>query len=826
MILDHVQDPNYRPVKPKVIVKQLKLRDEQERDVKRAIKQLIKQNKLTWGPNHLVMKSTKKETLANEVQGVFRRAAGGYGFVTPNESHPLADGVDVFIPQSKTADAANGDTVRVRISRRSVDSAKQKQFEKSREKKDSKKVTDRAEVRISGRIIDIIERRTHQFVGTYRERGRYGFVKVDGNVFETDILVGDAGAKNCRVGDKVVIEMAHFPSVIDEGEGVVVDVLGPRGKAGVDTLTVIREFGLPGEFPEKVLADARRQAAMFDDSEIPKGRTDFRGETVITIDPKEARDFDDAVSLKQIENGHWQLGVHIADVSHFVQPNTDMDNEAYARGTSVYLPDKVIPMLPEIISNNLASLQPDRVRYVTSAIVEFTADGAPVATDLHRGVIKSAHRFNYEEIDDYLADEKPWKKKLTPEVFDLVRRMHTLAMILRKRRMDRGAIELTLPEIKIELDENGRACGATETEYTESHQIIEEFMLAANEAVARELSDQGLFLVRRVHENPSPAKLKDLTTFVKGVGINAGSLNDRFEIKRVIADARGRPEEHAIHYAVLRAMQKAIYSPKEVGHYALASPEYCHFTSPIRRYPDLIIHRMVGSLVDGKKPAADFEHLLKLGNHCSALEQRAEKAERTLIRLKLLNLLAERLDEEFHAVVTGVESFGVFAQLDEVPADGLIPVKALPLDQYQFDRSTRTLTGFRSGNTFRLGDRLTVRIKLVDPDARLLELELVESSSGQPPKKPKHKKRSSNWRQSGARNSKKKSAKRGSPKPASKKGSSSKKKNSTKTGKKKSTGKGSAKAKQASKRKSKAAVNKRLQAAKSGRPQSRKKKKR
>jgi ribonuclease R len=571
-------------------------------------------------------------------------------------------------------------------------------------------------------VIDIIERHTHRFVGTYRESDGYGFVDVDGKTFESGILVGDAGAKNCKVGDKVVIEMAHFPSTRQEGEGVIVEVLGDRGAPGVDTLSVIRQFDLPGEFPENVLDDAREQAEKFDES--IGDRTDFTKTTVITIDPKTARDFDDAISLKRLENGHWELGVHIADVSHFVPLRSELDNEAYQRATSIYLPDRVIPMLPELISNNLASLQPDRVRYCMTALIEFTDEGVPIGTELHRGAIKSAHRFTYEEIDEYLENDRPWKKKLTPEVFDLVRNMHTLAMKLRNRRMKGGAINLILPEVKIDLDDDGKVSGAHTVDNTESHQVIEEFMLAGNEAVAQRMADEQLFYMRRIHPHPSEQKLEQLTEFVKALGLDCESLKSRFEVKRVIEESDGMPERHAIHFAVLRSMQKAIYSPEEVGHYALNSDNYCHFTSPIRRYPDLIIHRMVGDLIDGKKPDSNFERLTMLGQHCSDLEKRATNAERELIKLKLLNFMASKVGTRMQAVITGVESFGVFAQGIEIPAEGLIPLANLPSDKYSYERNTRTLTGFKDGNEYRLGDQIQVQVAMVDPDQRQLEFEI------------------------------------------------------------------------------------------------------
>jgi ribonuclease R len=517
--------------------------------------------------------------------------------------------------------------------------------------------------------------------------------------------------------------MVHFPTSDGAGEAVIVQVLGPRGQAGVDTQTIEIEFGLPGPFPKPALDEAHRQAEKFDENDLA-GRTDFTHKTIVTIDPKTARDFDDAISLERLDNGNWELGVHIADVAHFVQRGTALDDEAYIRGNSIYLPDKVIPMLPEVISNNLASLQPHRVRYTMSVVMEITPEGETLHAEWHRGAIKSAHRFNYEEIDEYLLDDQPWRERLSTAVFQLVRDMHELAMPMRRRRMRRGSIDLVLPEVSIDLDEDGKVAGAHVESYTESHQVIEEFMLAANEAVAQKLDDLDLFYVRRIHEPPSEKKLRDLTEFVKHLGIPCESLESRFEIKRVVELSNNMPERQAIHFAVLRSMQKAVYSPKEVGHYALASKNYCHFTSPIRRYPDLIVHRMVADLINGKKPIADFDLLQKWGQHCSETEQRAEQAERELIKLKLLNFLSDRIGMELEAFITGVEVFGVFVQGLELPAEGLLPLENLPTDHYDYDGVTRTLQGRRDGNEFRLGDRLTIVVHKVDPDRRQLQFAL------------------------------------------------------------------------------------------------------
>ena len=671
------------------------------------------------------------------VVGTFRRAEGGFGFVRP-EGTQKSEGrdADIFIPAKYTHDAANGDKVSVRL-------GKLGRMGKP-----------------EGRVIDVVDRATNRFVGTYFEQAGMALVQVDGKVFTQPISVGDPGAKGVQPDDKVVLEMVRFPSHVHDGEGVIVEVLGGRGMPGVDTMSIIHEFALPGPFAEDALEDARRQAEKFDESigtaSSGVGRQDVTGETIITIDPVTARDFDDAISLKKLDGndgkpGHWVLGVHIADVSHFVQPKTPLDREAKDRATSVYLPDRVIPMLPEVISNNLASLQPDRVRYAITARIEFTDDGLRVATDVFKSAIKSRRRFTYEEVDEYLLAKglvdareanplpsPPHKgegagkgtkagkpPKLTRDVDALLERMFTLAMTLRKRRFRRGALELSMPEIEIDLDKEGRVCGAHLEQNTESHQMIEEFMLAANEAVAEKLRDAGLLFLRRVHGAPDPRKLKALTGFVAELGFKTESLENRFALQKLLDDVKGDPRQHAVNYAALRSMQRAEYSPEEDGHFALASDCYCHFTSPIRRYPDLTIHRLIETLAAGKQPEQHLEALLILGDHCSDREQRADEAERELNKVKLLNYLADKIGMQLNGVVTGVESFGLFVTGSELPAEGFIPIGALTDDYYRFDRAGHVIHGLRSNNSYRLGDPVRVAVSAVDVDRRELDFRLL-----------------------------------------------------------------------------------------------------
>jgi len=702
-----VGDADYHPVKPKVIAKRLGLPKEEQKAVRAAVKKLVKAGKLHWGASHVVCAGSGTQP-RDRMRGVFQRKKEGFGFVRPS----LPDGAhaatdfqqDVYVAPENAGDAASGDLVLVKILKR-------------RGRKG----------RPEGLILDVIERETHEFVGTYFEGAGMGMVQVDGGVFSQPVSVGDPGAKNARPNDKVVFEMVRFPSSHHGGEGVIVEVLGQRGEPGVDTLSVIREFNLPDEFPEDVIEASRVVAEQFDENDF-SDRDDLTETTVITIDPKDARDFDDAISLQRLEDGHWILGVHIADVTHFVTPNSALDREAHDRATSVYLPDRVIPMLPEIISNSLASLQPDRVRFTKTALLEFTAEGVRVDVKLRRTAIRSNRRFTYEEVDDYLARPGSWKRKLKPEVHALLARMHELAMMLRRRRMKRGALELSMREVKVDLDENGQVSGAHVVENTESHQIIEEFMLAANEAVAETFAEAEFDFLRRVHEAPDPRKLEALTEFVTEVGFKVDNLQDRFELQELLNSVADEPEEYAVNYAVLRSLQRAVYSPAEEGHYALASECYCHFTSPIRRYPDLTIHRAFDALLAGKRPRLGLDDLYPLGEHCSERERRAETAERELTKVKLLTYLSDRIGEEMDAIITGVAEFGLFAIGVDLPAEGLIHVDSLVDDFYRYDRASHTLSGNRSGNTFRLGDRVRVVISRVDLDRRELDMRLIRST--------------------------------------------------------------------------------------------------
>jgi ribonuclease R len=703
-IVAAVARKSYTPIKPKALARKLGVTRPRYGDFRRVLRGLLRQGRVEMGKNHTVRNAQPHGTVA----GVYRRTGTGAGYVRPHAVDGQA-GPEVLIRDGDALDAATGDEVLVKLIRK----------------------PNRHGVSPVGVVLEVRERATRQFVGTYFERDGQGLVRVDGTVFSHSIYVGDPGAKGARSEDKVVIEMLRFPSPEDRGEGVITELLGPRGRPGVDTLSVIRAFGLPDKFPEDVLQEAREAAAAFSERDLD-GRDDFTKEIVITIDPADARDFDDAVSLTQDpKTKHWQLGVHIADVAHFAPPGSLLDREARKRGTSVYLPQRVLPMFPEVISNSVASLQQDRVRYVKSALIDFTPAGQKTAARFANAAIRNHHRFTYEEVSAILADHqpsggrKPPEKKLDPEVHALLLRMRDLAMILRKRRVKRGALELNMPEAELEYDEQGRVTGAHFAKHDVSHQIIEEFMLAANEAVAEHLAGLGVGFLRRIHPAPDPNKLKAFADFARSLGYRIERETDRFTLQRVLERSAERPDVHAVHYALLRSLKQAVYSPVEEGHYALASNNYCHFTSPIRRYPDLTVHRLLDRWLRTRRAGSDEIELVALGDHCSKTERRADMAERELIKLKLLTYLSTRIGSELEAIITGVADYGFFAQAEDLPVEGLVHISTLPDDYYYFEEATHSLIGRRSKRRYRLGDKVRVNVVRVDLQRRQLDFRVL-----------------------------------------------------------------------------------------------------
>ncbi|TWT75313.1 ribonuclease R family protein [Allorhodopirellula solitaria] len=721
-LLRLVHAAEYRPSKPKQIATQLKLDGDEYRELRRVIKQLAKEGRLVYGGNHLVVAAAAAGGPSDSVRGKFRRAmGGGFGFVRPSSGGSGADDdlpEDIFVPPGATGGAMQGDLVEVELSpsRRGG---------------------------VEGVVIEVVQRERRQFTGTFRtealppepdERSPHAHqidgpvVYLDGVHFTAPVSVGDVRGLPLVDDDKVFVEIVDFPD--DDGgggEAVILERLGSNKNPAIDTLTVMRQYALPDEFPQRVLDEARQRADEFDDETLPEDRTDLTHLLTITIDPFDARDFDDAISLQR-EKGRWRLWVHIADVSHFVPVGGAIDEEARARATSVYLPDRVIPMIPEIISNHLASLQPERHRLVKTVEIEILDDLTITHSEVHNAVIRSDKRFNYEQIDQFLAVPAEFREPWGDEICDLLDEMHTLAMKMRKKRFREGALSMDLPDIKLDLDRSGKVKGAFLVENTESHQIIEEFMLAGNQAVATWLDDLELNFLHRIHEPPERRKLRSLSAFVGDLGLGIDHVESRFEIQSVLDKVVGTPLENAVNFAVLKSMNKAVYGPHREGHYALDMEHYCHFTSPIRRYPDLTVHRLVQKLLEKKStPDESFSELVKLGHECSDAERNAAAAERELIQLKLLHFLKKRIGETLEAVVSRVFADGLHARCIKLPVDGFIPVTTLPSDQYRFERRGQMLIGFKGGNRFRLGDLLTVRIDKVDLQDRQLYLTVVKN---------------------------------------------------------------------------------------------------
>jgi ribonuclease R len=707
LILATLQRASYEPLKPKALARKLRVSASQYGAFRQTLRDLVQQKRLEISKNHTIRAARPHGTLT----GVYRAASAGFGFVRPHAVDGTV-GPEVFIPAGKALDAATGDTVLVALKRKPA----------------------RRDLGPAGEVTRVVERATRQFVGTYFERDGRAFVRVDGTVFSHSIGVGDPGAKGARPDDKVVIEVVSFPSPEDRGEAVLTEILGPRGRPGVDTLSVIRAFGLPDKFPDDVLAEARSLAAAFHEQDL-HGREDFTAETVVTIDPTEARDFDDAVSLTvDRKSKHWQLAVHIADVAHFVPPGSALDREARKRGTSIYLPQRVLPMFPEIISNNLASLQQGKARYVKSVLMDFTPAGQFTGARFASGVIQVRKRFTYEQVMKILeANPEPPEAghhrthgpAVEPDVLALLLRMRDLAMLLRKRRLKRGALELDMPETELGFDDQGRVAGAHFASHDVSHQIIEEFMLSANEAVAQHLDGLGVPFLRRVHPSPEPNKLKAFADFARILGYKIQHATDRFALQRILEQSAGKPDAYAVHYALLRSLKQAAYSPETEGHYALASDNYCHFTSPIRRYPDVTVHRQLDRWLRTGRAGSDEVELRALGEHCSKMERRAETAERELIKSKLLDYMSQRIGADLEAIITGVADYGFFAQAETMPVEGLVHVSTLTDDYYYFEEASHSLIGRRSHRRFRLGDKVQVRVVRVDLQRRQLDFRVV-----------------------------------------------------------------------------------------------------
>ncbi len=617
----------------------------------------------------------------NLVVGWLDVTSSGSGFVVPHQRQP--DQPDLFVPAGKLATAVHGDKVVARLEGR----------RKGRGPK--------------GSVIKILERARRELVGLLKTRGdRFGLVKPDNPKLPFDVYIPAVEARQAKSGQKVVVFIENWGDGRKSPEGSIVEVLGFPDQPGVDVLSLIKGRGLEQAFPEEVEAEASKLSL-----QVPQKRLDLRDLKVFTIDPATAQDFDDAFSLERLENGTFRIGVHIADVSHFVRPGTALDEEASRRATSVYLVDRVVPMLPEALSNGLCSLKPDEDRLAYSVLMTLDEQAQVMDHEFRETVIRSRFRLTYREAQDLLESEptRPDHKELLFEVQTLRR----LAKILKARRSRRGSLDFDLPAAVIDLDEAGCPLDVRESVRLDSMRLVEEFMLLANELVASHAHREGLAFLYRVHDQPAPGKLENVQEFLTALGYRRGSVS----FDEVLTWANGRPEEELVTTVLLRSMEAARYQTKDLGHFGLAAPHYTHFTSPIRRYPDLVVHR----LLKGQQPGCDLD---TIAAHASKQERVALDVERDSVALKKAEYLGQRLGQTFGGVISGVQSFGFFVRLDCL-AEGMVSVHDLSDDHYQFLQDELALEGRNTGRRFRLGDRVEVTVQAVDKASRKVDLSLV-----------------------------------------------------------------------------------------------------
>jgi ribonuclease R len=579
------------------------------------------------------------------------------------------------------------------------------------------------QMRYKGRVVEILERAQNRFVGTLVKSPEGWIVQPDGKAFTEAISVDDVTAKNAKEKDKVVIEILAYPTERYLARGVIIEVLGRAGQYDSEIASIISQYHLPTEFDDACLTQAREAAGEFN-AEQHEAREDITDKVIITIDPPDAKDFDDAISLERNSDGNWVLGVHIADVSHFVRPDSALDIEGKTRGNSVYLPGKTIPMLPEVLSNGICSLQPNQKRFVKSAYTTYDRDGSVLSRSFANSVMRSGQRLTYQQADKAL---KGRTKGIKPQVLELLKNMETLSRVIEKRRMKNGMIHLEMPETDLIMDKAGRVAGARPADNSYPHTIIEMFMVEANEAVASLLDRLNVSFMRRIHPEPDSLSMKNLSKLVRALGFGMPRTPDRASIQNLLAAVEGDDSSLAINIAVLRSFEKAQYAPLHVGHYALASTHYCHFTSPIRRYADLLVHRLLDRYLQNKAmPKKQEQDLTEIGKHITFTEQRAEDAERELTTVLILQMLSKKIGEELDCVVTGLTNFGVFVQCRKFGIEGLIQMADLGPDLWKYNSRTYSILGQRSGTSIRLGQAMKVRILSVNVPARQLSLAPTE----------------------------------------------------------------------------------------------------
>ncbi|WP_336045718.1 ribonuclease R [Solibacillus ferritrahens] len=713
-VLDMMKDDGYKPMTVSEIEDMLELVEAD--DFRELVKTLVKME-----AQGLIVRSRSNRyglpERMNLLRGRFIGNAKGFGFVAPEEQ-----GMDdIFIPAHEVNGALNEDTVLVRV------------------------LKEQSGDRREGTVVKIVERSKTSFVGTYQANRGFGFVITDDKKLNMDIFIAKEDSLGAVDGHKVVVEVTHWPDAAKSATGMVTKILGHKNDPGVDILSILYKYDIPPEFPEEVV-----QAAIDVPEEITEqdlvGRRDLRNEVIVTIDGADAKDLDDAVTVVKNDDGTYKLGVHIADVSYYVTQGSVLDEEAYERATSVYLTDRVIPMIPHRLSNGICSLNPQVDRLTLSC--EMTIDGAGhvVKHEIFQSVINTTERMTYTDVYNILEnpDENPELMERYEKLVPMFRDMADLAQILRSKRMGRGAIDFDFKESKVLVDEDGWPTDIVLRERTVAERLIEEFMLAANETIAEHFHWMELPFIYRIHEDPKPEKLQRFFEFVTNFGImikGTGNSVHPKALQEVIKSIEGLPEEPVISTMLLRSMQQAKYYAESLGHFGLSTEFYTHFTSPIRRYPDLIVHRLIRTyLVNGdtsKETVVQWSAVMdEIAEHTSSRERRAVEAERDTDALKKAQFMSDKIGEEFEGIVSSITNFGIFVELENT-VEGLVHISNMTDDYYRFDDRQMSMIGERTGRQFRIGDEVKIRVANVVIEESSVDFEIVDMvSSPRPARRP------------------------------------------------------------------------------------------
>ena len=700
VIYDFICDDLYVPMKAKEIAMVLGVPKEQKEELKKVLDTLVEDGKITLSKRG---KYTKGQT--KRFTGIFQAHPRGFGFV-------IQEGVenDVFISEENINGAFQGDEVEFIIT-------------KSQE----------AGRRTEGKIVRILSHSTTKIVGLYEKCKSYGFVRPDNQRILSDIYIPEGKEKGAMTGHKVVVSLTSYGGERMKPEGVVTEIIGHINDPGTDIISIVKGFDLPMEFPERVMNQAERVAKEVSEADRA-GRMDLRDWKMVTIDGEDAKDLDDAVSLTK-DGENYQLGVHIADVTNYVQERSALDREALNRGTSVYLVDRVIPMLPHKLSNGICSLNAGEDRLALSCIMTVNPKGEVVDHVIAETVVRVDERMSYTSVAKILEKQDAEERKKYEEFVPMFEQMAELSHILRTRRKQRGSIDFDFPETKMILDEIGRPIEIRPYERNVATKLIEDFMLLANETVAEEYFWRELPFLYRTHEAPDEEKMKKLSTFINNFGyhIHMGNEVRPMEVQKLLGKVEGTPEEALISRLALRSMKQAKYTPENTGHFGLAAKYYTHFTSPIRRYPDLQIHRIIKENIRGRlkeERVAHYEKILpEVAMQAGVTERRAEEAERETIKLKKVEYMKERIGEEFEGVISGITKWGAYVELPNT-IEGLVHVMNMRDDHYEYWEEQYELIGEHTRNVYKLGQVVRVRVLGVDRLQRTIDFEFCENEEG------------------------------------------------------------------------------------------------